>query len=311
MARTALVTGGAGFLGRHLVDRLLTDGWTVRVLDVRPSPADAAESFTGEITDARLVAEAVKGVDAVFHLAALLPQTHQPADRMHAVNVGGVRTVLDAATAAGAGAVVFVSSVEVYGVPTRTPCPEDAPLRPIGEYGHNKVEAESLARVAAARGLHVPILRPTTIVGPGMPEPFLTQMLRAAKADKPLVLIDRGRTRFQLAAVSDVVEACLRSLDVPEASGQAFNIGSNDVPTMRETAEGAMARVGSSSRLISVPKAVAVAAVKGLGLIGKAPLEPEHLAIVLSDYVFDTAKAERVLGWKPEKDNITALVESA
>lgn len=302
----ALVTGAAGFLGRHLAAHLLREGWTVRGLDRTPAPGiDRAD-----VTDAGTVARACEGVDVVFHLAALLPQRRAPAERMRAVNIEGTRNVLRAAREAGARAVVLVSSAEVYGVPREIPCPEEAPARPIGEYGRNKVEAERLAREAAAAGLHVPILRPPTIVGAGMPEPLLGRFLDDARRGRPLVVIGDGSTRFQMVAASDVAVACVRALEVPEASGEAFNIGSENVPTQREMAEAAKARIGSRSPIVRVPRPIFVTAVRALALVGRSPLEPEHLPIALSDYVFDISKAKRVLGWKPEKGNVDALIEA-
>lgn len=290
--------------------RLGADGWNVRVLDVIAFPDRDVETMLGDVADADVVGRACRGADAVFHLAALLPQRRAPKEQMVHVNVDGGRTVLAAAKGAGVPAVVYMSSAEVYGLPKQTPCPEDAPKLPLGEYGRNKVVAEKHARESAAGGLHVPILRPPTIVGPGMPEPLLTKLMADARRGRPLTVIGGGRNRFQMVAASDVSAACLRALDVPEASGEAFNIGSDNVPTMREMAERIVAQVGSRSRLVNVPAWLVVAVVKALGPFGKAPLEPEHLPIALNDYVFDISKARRVLGWTPEKDNVQALTEA-
>ena len=309
-SRSALVTGGAGFFGRHLVAALVQEGWAVRSLDLAPSTEPGVDSIVADVTDAGAVARACAGVEVVFSLAALLPQRRAPAARMREVNVGGTANALRAAREAGVRAFVLLSSAEVYGVPASTPCPEGSPKQPNGEYGRNKLAAEDLAREAVAAGLHVVILRPPTIVGPGMPEPLLNRFLDDARRGRPLVVIGRGATRVQMIAPSDAVAACLGALEVPEASGDAFNIGSEDVPTQREMAEQVRTRIGSRSRIVRVPVPVFVATVRALGLIGKAPLEPEHLEIALRDYVFDISKAKRVLGWKPEKSNVDALVEA-
>jgi len=307
-----LVTGAAGFLGRYLVRGLLARGCPVRALDLRvpPDAEPEAEWRVGDVRDAGAVREACEGVEVVHHLAALIPQRRATPETMRAVNVGGTENVLDAARAAGVRRVVFLSSVEVYGVPRVVPCPEDGPLAPLGEYGRNKVAAEALCREAAAQGLEVVILRPPTIVGPGLDEPFLVGLMAAIRDGKPVTLLGDGRNRFQFVHAEDVVAACLPAADHPDAPGGTFNIGSGDVPPIREMVEAVIARVGSTSRIQTVPVWLARLAVAVLHPLGKAPLEPEHLPIAVADYVFDIGRARRVLGWEPRWGNVEAILDT-
>jgi nucleoside-diphosphate-sugar epimerase len=184
----------------------------------------------------------VQWVEVVHHLAALIPQRRADPETMRAVNVGGTKNVLDAARAAGVRRVVFLSSVEVFGVPAIVPCPEDGPLAPLGEYGRNKIAAEALCREAAAQGLEVVILRPPTIVGPGLEEPFLVGLMAAIRDGRPVTLLGDGRNRFQFVHAEDVVSACLLAADHPAAVGEVFHIGSADVPPIREMVETVIAR---------------------------------------------------------------------
>jgi nucleoside-diphosphate-sugar epimerase len=246
----------------------------------------------------------------VYHLAALIPQRRAAPDVMRAVNVDGTVHVLEAARAAGVRRVVYLSSVEVYGVPAFSPCTEDAPLVPIGEYGRNKVESENLCLQAVKEGLEVTILRPTTIVGPGLDEPFFLSLLRAVRDGKPVVILGSGSNRFQLVHGDDVAAACLTVSSHPNAVGQAFNVGSLDVPPIGQMVEEVLAGVGSRSRVVRVPPAVARAAVGALRWVGRAPLEPEHLRIALSEYVFSVGKAEQVLGWRPCRRQVDAMLET-
>lgn len=114
---TAVVTGGAGFLGRHLVDALLADGryGSVRVFDVRPSPDARVVNIVGDLRDPASIGPAVGGADVVFHCATASPAAESAANRalMTAVNVGGTRNVIDAVIAAGVPRLVFTSSASV------------------------------------------------------------------------------------------------------------------------------------------------------------------------------------------------------
>lgn len=307
-----LVTGAAGFLGRYLVRALRAQGKTVRALDLCV-PQDAepeAEWRLGDVRDTEAVQKACAGVDVVYHLAALIPQRRADAATMQAVNVGGTQHVLDASLARGVRRVVYLSSVEIFGVPAIVPCPEDGPLAPLGEYGRNKIAAEKACLQAVERGLEVTILRPPTIIGPGLAEPFLVGMLNDIRAGRPVMLLGKGQNRFQFVHVEDVVTACLIAADHPAAAGQAFHIGSADVPPIRSMVEEVIHRVGSTSTVRSIPVPLARVVMSLLRPLGKAPLEPEHLAIAVADYLFDIGKARRMLSWEPRWGNVEAVVDT-
>lgn len=304
-----LVTGAAGFLGQALVGDLLARGEPVRAFDLHRIDADesALEWMIGDVRDAEAVHRACAGVDVVYHLAALIPQRKADAATMRAVNVGGTRNVLEGALAQGVQRVVYLSSAEVYGIPDQVPCAENAPLNPLGEYGRNKVAAEALCRQAVERGLETTCLRPPTIVGPGLAEPFLVGLIEAIRRGRPVTLLGRGENRFHLVHIEDVVSAYLLAAEHPAAVGEAFNLASKDVPAVREMVETVIARAGSASRVQPVPVWAARLAVLLLHPLGKSPLEPEHLPIAVADYLFDTRKAQQVLGWSPRWSNVDAI----
>lgn len=311
MSPRCLVTGAAGFVGRLLTDALLARGYEVRALDLR-FPADwAADTLRlqGDVCDPALLQQGCRGAEVVFHLAALLPQRHAPVGRMRHVNVEGVKEMLAAAQHAGVRRVVMLSSAEVYGVPAAIPCREDAPPRPLGEYGRNKVEAEHLAREAAGRGLEVVILRPPTVVGPTMVDRVLLGTLAALRHGWPMV-VPGGNERFQMVAVSDLVSACVAAAQASGVAGEAFNIGSDAVPSQLETFRRVRDRVGSRSPIIPLPRPLLRQLFRILSAIRCSPLEPEHVPIALADYVLDIRKARERLGWSPVKSNVDALAET-
>jgi len=306
-----LVTGAAGFLGQALVRALLARGGRVRAFDLRPADllGEGLEWVSGDVRDAEAVRRACEGMEVVYHLAALIPQRKADAATMRAVNVGGTQNVLSGALAEGVRRVVYLSSAEVYGIPAEVPCRETTPLNPLGEYGHNKVAAEALCRAALARGLETVILRPPTIVGPGLGEPFLVGLLDALRRGRPVTLLGKGENRFHFVHVQDVVSACLIAAEHPAAVGEAFNLASTAAMPIREMVECAIERTGSSARVRPLPVWLARLVVSVLHPLGKAPLEPEHLAIAVADYVFDTTKARQMLGWSPRWDNLDAVLD--
>lgn len=307
-----LVTGAAGFLGRYLVRTLLARGEGVRAFDRQiPAGADSKiEWRSGDVRNAAAVQRACEDVEIVYHLAALIPQRKAKAETMQAVNVEGTQHVLDGAERTGVRRVVYLSSVEIYGVPTVTPCLEDGPLAPLAEYGRTKVAAEALCRQAVGRGLDVTILRPVTIIGPGLTEPFLVSLLAAVRTDKPVILLGNGRNRFQVVHAEDVVAACLLAAEQPAAVGQAFNIGAADVPTIRHLVEAVIERAGSDSSVLSIPVPLARLALGVLRLFDKAPLEPAQLAIATADHLFDITRAQRLLGWEPQWNSLDAVMDT-
>ncbi len=159
MKNTALVTGGAGFIGSHLAEHLLANGWTVRVLDDLSTGhvanlaavAERIEFIQGSITDSKLVERAVAGAEVVFHLAAkvFVPESFEKPEEYEHVNVQGTAILLAAAKKAGVRRVVFSSTCAVYGDTTDLPIVETAPTNPLSPYAKNKLAAEELGRQAS------------------------------------------------------------------------------------------------------------------------------------------------------------------
>jgi UDP-glucose 4-epimerase len=158
----ALVTGGAGFIGSHLVEHLLVSGWKVRVLDDLSSgdPANLAtaigkiEFIQGSVTDSAAVERAMRDVEIVFHLAAKLfvPESFEIPAEYERVNVQGTAVLLSAARKAGVRRMVFSSTCAIYGNTTELPIAETAPTKPLSPYAANKLAAEKLGRDAAGAG---------------------------------------------------------------------------------------------------------------------------------------------------------------
>lgn len=169
---TDLVTGGAGFIGRHVVTALRAKGRTVRVLDVSAEPGlpPGISCLRGSVTDREAVRAALDGVDRVFHLAAIPHLWARDRRVFDAVNAGGTRIVLEEARRAGIGCLVHTSTDAIlladYGrIADETVAVTEAGMP--GPYCLSKLRAEQAARQAAEAGMHVVIVNPTVPVGPG------------------------------------------------------------------------------------------------------------------------------------------------
>jgi len=237
-----LVTGGAGFIGSHLVERLLAEGHTVRVLDNFSSgrrqnlafakPDASLDVTEGDIRDARAVAEAVAGVDGVFHEAALVsvPRSVEDPEISCDINAHGTARVFAAARRAGVRRIVFASSAAVYGDTATLPVSEREPARPVSPYGLDKLYAEQLAAIHhALYGLEAVPLRYFNVFGPrqdpssaysGVISIFVTRLLKAA----PITIHGDGEQTRDFVYVADVVDANMRAMFGAYAGPSPLNV---------------------------------------------------------------------------------------
>ena len=241
-ARRALVTGGAGFIGGHLVERLLDAGWSVRVLDDFSSGREAnlrgvqgrVELRRGDVRDPVAVAEAVSGVEVVFHQAAVPSVPRSVADPLgtDAVNLGGTLRVLEAARGAGVRRLVLAASSSAYGDSALLPKREDMAPEPLSPYALQKHAGEVYARLyTRLYGLETVALRYFNVFGPRQdPESeyaaVVPRFVCAALSGTPPTIYGDGEQTRDFTFVSDAAEANLRAADAPGVAGSVFNVAS-------------------------------------------------------------------------------------
>lgn len=233
-----LVTGGAGFIGSHISRELLTRGHSVRVFDNFSSGKREnlqgldVEIVEGDLRDADAVAQAVKGMDVVFHEAAFVsvPESMEKPQECFDVNVTGTSGLFEAARRAGVRRVVVASSAAVYGDSEDYPLSEYTPLRQLSPYAVSKRVDELYAELFTGQfGLEVVALRYFNVYGPrqrpdSMYAAAVPIFIRRMLDDKPITIFGDGGQSRDLVNVRDVVQANLLASEHPAAPGQIFNV---------------------------------------------------------------------------------------
>ena len=308
MARTALVTGGSGYFGTTMVQRLVASGYRVRNLDLNPPDGHPGEVefIAADIRDAIRVREACAEVDVVFHNVAQQPLAKR-AELIESVNVSGTETLLRAARDAGVAKLVHTSSTAVYGVPAGNPVDETTPLTPAEVYGRAKVRAEALCVQAAQSGLDVTIMRPRTLVGHGRLGLF--SILFDWVADGvPVFVFGRGDNLYQFVHADDMAGACM--LAGEREGPTSYNVGASEFGTMRDTLEALTAHAGTGATVRSLPVKPAMLAMAALSRAGLAPFGAYHWLVYGKPLWFDITKAQTELGWHPRHSNESMVCEA-
>ena len=249
-----LVTGGAGFVGSHLVDELVGRGYKVVVLDNFLSgniknvsqhlETDGFKLVDGDVRDRRVVRDAMDGVDAVVHLAALIDVEESVKNPVptHEVNVTGTLNVLEEAVRRGVKRFVYASSTAVYGELNPLPLNEDCPPRPVSPYAASKVSAEFYCKAFyGSYGLDAVVLRYFNVYGPRQERnPYsgvITRFLSNASSGEPLVIYGDGEQTRDFVYIDDVVDATMLALEGGSLADEIFNVCTGKPTAINELAQ--------------------------------------------------------------------------
>lgn len=295
---TILITGADGFIGSHLTEALVRLGYKVRAFVVynsfnswgwldhcAPEIKGQFEIFSGDIRDPHGVKEAMKGCEAVLHLAALIaiPYSYHSPDTYVDTNIKGTLNVLQAARELGVKRVIHTSTSEVYGTARFVPITEEHPLQGQSPYSATKIAADQLAfSFYASFGLPVVIVRPFNTYGPR----------QSARAVIPTIIaqIANGKRQIKLGAVSptrdfnyvqDTVSGFIAALSSDKGLGEVVNLGSNFEISVGDTAQLIAEVMNAEIRLIT----------------DEVRLRPENSEV--ERLWADNTKASLLFGWRP------------
>lgn len=277
MKGVVLVTGAAGGVGRALLPALSAAGWRTRALVHRQPVPAADETARGDLADEPSLRAAVRGAEAVVHLAGV---THARSPRAYdAVNVDGTRTMLAAAQANGVARFLHVS--------TRAIDPSG------GAYSRSKAEAERLVRES---GVPSTIVRLPEVYGAGGRE-GVDDVIARIRAGRPVPLVGDGSHEVCPVALAEAVSALAATLDAGAAAGKTYTLA-GECMTLRRFVERSAAALGARARIVRVPVA-AVAALSALARFAPLPLYPDQLARLRAPKPAASDAARGDLGFRP------------
>jgi UDP-glucose 4-epimerase len=305
-----LVTGADGFIGSHLVERLVAEGAEVRAfcfynsqgswgwLDTATAEVRAAiDVRLGDIRDAAFVADATAGIDVVMHLAALIaiPYSYRAPESFVATNVQGTLNVLEAVRRHSVSRLIVTSTSEVYGTPDTLPIRETHPLNAQSPYAATKVAADQLAlSFHRSFGVPVVVLRPFNTYGPrqstrAVLPTMLAQLLRGAR----VIQLGRLDTRRDLTFVGDTVDGFTRAASAAGIEGQTVQLGTGKSPSIGEVFEAACRALGKQATVELDP----------------ARLRPDASEVLVLEA--DPTRALELLGWRASVSLEDGLLRTA
>lgn len=305
-----LVTGATGFVGRHVLPRLLAAGHAVRAALRRPDavlPSGVEAAVVGDLAADTRWEAALEGVDGIVHLAGRAHVLRETIGNSEAVfrriNAEATAALAEAAARTGVRRLVVVSTAKVYGETSGSrPWRESDPLAPQDAYARSKVAAEqALAAVSARSGLETCSLRPPLVYGPGVGANFLA-LLRAVDRGLPLPL-GRVDNRRSLVAVDNLASALVFALTAPTVVGRAFNVTDGRDVSTPELIRALARSLDRPPRLLPVPLA-------WLRLAGRITGRSAAVERLTGSLTLDSG-ALRAAGWRPEVTMDQALAAVA
>ncbi len=322
----ALITGATGFIGSHLVDRLLKGNDTVRALvrgssDVSYLEERGVELVSGDITDPASLPAAVDGVDVVYHTAAMVSDW-DPWRDFEAVTIEGTRNVLEAAAGAGVSRFLHVSTDGVYahrylGKRITEETPLETRFAFWDYYRRSKVAAERLAwRYHKDGRLAVAVIRPGVVLGERdrVTQPGIATYLRG----KGATYLGSGHNRLPYGYAGDVATLCRLAATEEAAIGQAYNAVSQETVTQRDLFAAIAEEAGLKLPRRAAPVTLAYAAalaMETINVLGGRRSRPSltrmAVTMVAADYHEDAGKGERELGWRAQTPMREAVRQAA
>ncbi len=301
-----IIFGGDGFVGRHLAERLVREGEDVVVADIVKSDLphyQHCQYFEIDVTDPEQIQTVdIRSDDMVYNLSAKMLSPLQPRAKRHdffwPVNFHGVENIINAMARSDASRLVHFTTDMIYGHTYAYPQKEDHPANPLGEYGLSKLKTEELAETWRDRGMQISIFRPRLIIGPGRLG-ILSKLFKLIDWNLPVPMIGSGRNPYQFISVYDCASAARLAwkCDVPN---EAYNLGSDNPPPVRDLLRSLIDYAGSSSFLLPTPAWLVKRTLDLFDLVNTPIMDPEQYLIADEMCILDCTKAKEQLGWNAD-----------
>jgi UDP-glucose 4-epimerase len=304
---TVLLTGGSGFFGGVLKHRLLANGATCVNVDLQrdDSRHERLISAQADIRDRRAMAALFSRhrFDAVFHCAAILAHDVKDRDFLWSSNVTGTEIIADLCDEHGVPKIVFTSSNCLWAEPFNRPVTEEDAPKPREVYGASKWAAEQVL-MDRKRRVQAVVIRTPTIVDAGRLG-LLAILFEFIDEGRRVWVVGGGRNRYQFVYAEDLADACLKGMAYQGSA--VFNIGSDEVAPLRDVYQYVIDRAGTGARLASLPRWPTLAVMRMAHALGVSPLGPYQYRMIAEDFIFDTTRIKRALGWRPTLTNAQML----
>ena len=304
-----LVTGGSGYFGSLLIDKLLEKGFDVGSLDINKSD-DLPSGVMFHQIDVRDVDSLKKGLlgyDLIFHNVAQVPLAKNK-KLFWEVNVEGTKNICEASITNNVQKIVYTSSSAIYGVPKHNPVDENTNPSPSEAYGRAKLEGERICEDFSKQGLNVSIIRPRTILGHGRLGIF-SILFRWISEGVNIPVLDNGDNIYQFVHADDLADACILASENDHVLS-SYNIGASDYGTMRETLENLCEYAATGSRVYSLPLRPIEILMNITSMMRVTPLAPYHSLMYGRSLYFNIKKAKKELGFLPKYNTSEMFCES-
>ena len=308
----ALITGGAGFFGTVLKQYLSEKGVESIVYDLVPDTDNVNNTVAiqGDLINESQLEACFRNhspFDVIFHVAAQLAHSVKDKDFLWRSNVDGTRNIVKMAVKYKVPHLVFTSSNCLWGIPMGRKIVETDPPHPVEVYGKSKWEGEKIL-LHYNDALNITIIRCPTITDAGRLG-LLAILFEFIEENRRVYLVGGGENVYQFIYARDLADACLKAYEKTTTT-ELFNIGSDNVKSLKEVYQYVIEKAGSSSKLVSLPKTPTVLAMKLCYALGLSPLGPYQYKMISEGFVFDTQKIKTMLNWKPTLTNEEMLLKA-
>ena len=305
-----LVTGGSGYFGSLLVDKLLKRGFDVGSLDIN-KPDNSPREFSFHQVDIRdydSLKKNLTGYDVIFHNVAQVPLAKDK-KLFWDVNVKGTENICKASIANNVHKIVYTSSSAIYGVPKKNPVDENIIPTPHEAYGRAKLEGEKICQDFSKKyDLNISIIRPRTIVGHGRLGIF-SILFKWVNEGVNIPVLGNGDNIYQFVHAEDLADACILAAE-NDLRLSSYNIGASDYGTMRETLENLCEYADTGSKVYSLPLRTMEILMTVTSMLRLTHLSPYHSLMYGRSLYFDINKAKRELGYSPKHNTSKMFCES-